>query len=335
MGISDTDLDRLVEAGVIDRPAADRIAAFEARRRPVESGRPGLQELASYLGAAVIGVGVTVLAATNWQHLGAGGRLASPGVPAIAALAVGYVLRTSPNPGLRRAASVAWFLAAALITATVAVAGNEAGWAGETVTLVAGLVAAPVAIALWWFSRVDLQVVGIGAALFLLSVAITARFGGDSDAAVLLFGSSLTGAGLLGLIATETGVLVPRLTARLLSGAALAVGSFYAGLPPAPSVGALLALTVTILLVVASIRFTTLLYTVFAVITAFAGLVTLILRHVHNPTLAALALIVVGIAMLIAIAVISKVRPWRGGGSASTGGRWSAGGPRRWLSGHA
>ncbi len=52
-------------------------------------------------------------------------------------------------------------------------------------------------------------------------------------------------------------------------------------------------------------------YIVFGVLTAFLGLVTAILRHIQSPTLAALALIAVGLVMLVTIAAITRYRPWR------------------------
>jgi hypothetical protein len=43
----------------------------------------------------------------------------------------------------------------------------------------------------------------------------------------------------------------------------------------------------------------------------FWGLATAILRHIENPTLAALALIGTGIALFAAIVLATQIKPWR------------------------
>jgi hypothetical protein len=111
------------------------------------------------------------------------------------------------------------------------------------------------------------------------------------------------------------GLLVPRASARLVAGAALAAGGFWAGMPPAPPAGELVALVVTALLVAAGIRVQSLAYVAFGVLAAFAGLLTLILRHVDNPTLAGMALIVVGLLLLLAIAGLRRRLSWAQWGS--------------------
>jgi hypothetical protein len=150
--------------------------------------------------------------------------------------------------------------------------------------------------------------VGIAGAAFLLASALSSYAG---DSAPTVVGLSLAGAGLLGLIATEFWVFRPLVSARLLTGAAMALGAFFAGMPPGPAVAELVAVAATALLIAASIRFGTLTYTVFGVLAAFVGLITAILRHIDNPTLAAVALIAVGLALLAVIGAINRYRPWR------------------------
>lgn len=311
MSVSTTDVRRWVDAGVVDAATADRILAFEAAsgRQPPDRAAPAITEFLVYLAAAIVGVGVTVLVATNWEDLGLLPRLLIPGGAAIVALIAGQALRRSPQPPLARAGTVVWLLATALATATVAIATHEAGWDEENTALAAGLSAVAVAVVLWALSQTHAQVIGLSAALFLLALSFTARWHGDSGAAV--FGTSLAVFAALALIATEARILVPRITAQLLGSAGLALGAFWAGLPPGPGLAALVALAASVALVAASLRFNTLIYMIFAVLIAFAGLVTVILRHIDNTTFAALALIGVGLALLVAIAVIARTRPWR------------------------
>jgi hypothetical protein len=96
----------------------------------------------------------------------------------------------------------------------------------------------------------------------------------------------------------------------LLAGAGLGAGAFCAGLRPSPPATELLSLAAVIVLVAAGIRFQSLVYVAFGVLTAFAGLLQLILRHVDSPTLAGLALIAIGLLLLLAIAVLRKTQPW-------------------------
>ncbi len=307
------DVRRWLDAGVVDAATADRILAFESGATGAdargEGSGPAITEFLVYLAAAIVGVGVTVLVATNWEHLGLLPRLLIPGLSTIVALVAGQAIRSSAEANLARAGSAAWLLASALATTTVAVAAHEAGWQAEDVALAAGVVAIAAALSLWAFSQTHAQVVGVAAGLLLLSLSFTAQASGDSGPTV--FGVSLAILAAAALIATEAGILAPRATAQLLGSAWLAFGAIYAGLPPSPALAALVALVASIGLLVASIRFKTLLYMICAVLIAFAGLVTAILRHIDDPTLAALALIAVGLALLATVAVIARTRPWR------------------------
>jgi hypothetical protein len=110
----------------------------------------------------------------------------------------------------------------------------EAGWSEENVALLAGVVALAVSMSLWVPLPTHPQLLGIGGAAFLLSTALTSR--ANEDWAVAVLGMCLMGFGIAALAVTEAGVLVPRVTARILSGAGMAAGAFWAGLEPAPAV---------------------------------------------------------------------------------------------------
>jgi hypothetical protein len=74
-------------------------------------------------------------------------------------------------------------------------------------------------------------------------------------------------------------------------------------------VAELLAVAVVAVLIAAGFRYQSLVYIAFGVLTAFAALLKLILRHVENSTLSGLALISVGLLLMIAIALLVRVRP--------------------------
>ncbi len=87
---------------------------------------------------------------------------------------------------------------------------------------------------------------------------------------------------------------------------------FFLGMPDAPVVAEVTSFAVAVLLIGAGIRYRMLISTVLGVFSAFLGLVVGILRHIDDPTLAAVALIAVGLGLLAAIVVKGRSRPWRG-----------------------
>jgi hypothetical protein len=311
MTARDEDLRRWVRAGLIDAATRDRILAFETERaadRQSRSDRPTVPELLVYIAVAITAAGVAVLASTNWEHLTSFTRIAIPGIAAAAILAGGYALQQTRNAALVRGASLSWLLAGALVCATVAIAAAESGWSEKDVALAAGVAALISSVTLWTFMRMHPQVAGMGAAAFLFSTAVSSR--ATEDWVIGLLGVLLASFGLAALISTELGVLVPRSSARLIAGAGLAFGAFWAGMPPTPPVGEVASLVVVIVLVVIGIRVQSLVYIAFGVLAAFAGVLTLILRHVDNPTLAGLALIVIGLLLLLAIASLRRRLSW-------------------------
>ncbi len=92
------ELPALVQAGVLAPDAAERLRAHYA----AEPGRSGAVPLFAVLGAGLIGLGVMLLLAANWEELGRGARTALCFLMLLAAqVAAGWAL-------LRRASSTAW-----------------------------------------------------------------------------------------------------------------------------------------------------------------------------------------------------------------------------------
>lgn len=310
---AEKDLSRWVQAGLIDSGTADRIRAYEAERRVARQSaaqRPTVLELLIYLAGAIAAAGFVVLVGTNWEHLSTPARIAIPGGSAALMFAAGHLLRRTRTDAMVRGASVSWLVASALAVGAVAIAANEAGWSENNVAITAGLFAAVVSVVAWSIMRMHPQIVGIGAAAFLLSTAISVR--ASEHWTTPLLGASLALFGFAALMLVERGVLVPRSSARLLAGAGLVAGAFFSGLPPAPLIAGLIALAVVVLLLAAGFRFASLLYIGCGVLAAFVALIELILRHVHNPTLAGLTLIALSLLLLLTTAVLREARPWRG-----------------------
>ena len=312
MGRYEEHLGRWQEAGLVDSATADRVRTFEGAR-PEINGRPTVIEAVVYLGLAVIGVGVTVLTGSEWENLDTWARVAVPAFAAAVALAAGPLLENQGSPALRRGAALAWFLAVLLITVTVAVICEQRDVRGERVAIAAGLVGAAAAVALWVLRPTDAALVAIAAPLMLLSVGFAAEDGGESSFST--FGLTLAGLGAVGVILAELGWLTPRVTARILTGLAVAFGAFYSGVGDANAWAQVLPFIAGGALVALSIRRGVFVYMAYGIGTTFLGLVTVIVRNVDDVTVAAMLLIVIGVALLGGVLLLAKFRPWVASGS--------------------
>ncbi len=294
-------------AGLLDEETAARIRVFEAARTPTHE-RPTLTEAAVYLGLAVIAVGVVILVGSNWDHLDGWARIASPLVPALLALGAALLMRRMIEPGVRRGSYVAALVAGALLTVSVATAGREAGATGETTLAVAGCAAIVVAVALWLVWPGHLLLVGLAGAAILFSAGV----GANAPAHGLTVGAiTLACLGTAGIALAELGTLRPRLTARVFAGAGLAGGAFLAGVEGGgPAWTEVLVFLAALILVVLSIRCGTLAYMAAAVVGVFFGLIESVVRHVHDPTIAALALMIIGGAVIATVLALIRLKPW-------------------------
>ncbi|HEX6030634.1 MAG TPA: DUF2157 domain-containing protein [Tepidiformaceae bacterium] len=307
-------LRRWQDAGLIDRDTARRIIIWEDQQAP-QSERPGVVEALVYLGLAVIGVGVAVLVGSNWEHLATAARIAIPAAAAVVALVAGWIMLDSVQPELRRGGQAAWLLAFALTVGTAGIACNEADMDGKNIILVVALVGLAASIPLWLWSKTHFQVIGVGAAGMLVSLAITSRF---EDAGPEAFGLPLAGVALAGLIVTELNILRPQLTARALATVGLVFGGFYSGID-GPIWAEAVSFVVAALLITLSIRLGLFGYMAAGVAAVFIGLVTAILRHIDEPTYAALALIATGVLLIAGIVVLERFRPWAQGRTHGSG----------------
>ncbi|MCC6381440.1 MAG: DUF2157 domain-containing protein [Dehalococcoidia bacterium] len=303
-------LRRWREAGLLSEEEVGRIRAFEAGREPEgRASRPGVIEALVYVGIAVVCVGVFVLVGANWEHLRSWARVAVVAVPGLLALAAGLVMLRSPLGQLQRGGTMAWLAGQGLLTGAIGVLASEAGWSAENGLLVAGPFCFALALALWVGSPSHPQLMGVAAGVVVVAFAFAVRT--DERDALLTWGLAVAAAAAGAIALAEARVLVPQATARVLGGLGLALGAYYAGLhEDGPDAAEILVFVAFAALVALSVARGVFAYMLFGVAAGFVGLITVVLRHVGDPTAAALALIVIGVALIGAVLVLTSTRPW-------------------------
>lgn len=307
-------LRRWQEAGFIDEATAARIRAFEGEptgpEDEFEVERPTFTEALLYLGIVVIAVGVIVLAVTNWGHLGSWGRIAVPGVPGIAALLGGRWMRRQPGGAVQRGASAAWMVTPGLLTGALAIALDESGrFAPETIAMLSGLFMAAVAGALWLAMKRTLQVLAVAGAGVHLSLAASAEMSRVTERwAPTAGGLTMLGIGAAGFAAVELGFIRPQIACRLIAALALVMGAFFVSVS-AP-VGALevAPFAAGAALVWAAVALAFFPYTVAGIAGVFLGTTVTILKHVPDPTVAALALMFAGVILIAIVVLLARMR---------------------------
>lgn len=300
----DEHLKRWVEAGLIDRATTDRITAFE-RANPVERSGPTLVEAVAYLGVLVAAVGAIILVGSNWEELPGWGRVAVVGGAGILALLAGEAFRRLGRPAMQRAGQAALLVGGALLTGAAAVLVSSSGGGEEDAALAAGLTALPLSLILWGRSPEHPQVVGVGLGIWVFGISWLARF--DEDAFELAW-FTIAALGVLCMAATEGGSFYPRVSARAVASVSIGAGAFFGStqggaVELAPFLAGLL-------LIAASLARRTFVYIIAGIAAVFAALVQVILRHVDDPTLAAIALMAIGVLLVGVVLSLARWRPW-------------------------
>ncbi|MBE0609165.1 MAG: DUF2157 domain-containing protein [Dehalococcoidia bacterium] len=308
-------LERWLEAGVIHDSDAERIRAFE-RQRPAgparPSGeRPGAIEALLYLGVVVVSVGVFALIEQRWPDLDSWARVMAIGVPTLLALALGAGLHTTEEPGLHRAAQLAWFVAVGLFAGMVGVILNEYEPAGITIEddpdglLTVTSATALLALILWVFSPAHPQVVALGAALFALGQAVG---NWPDEFSQVLAGMLIFGFGAAGLALTEAGMFGPRFSGRLIFGVLCAVGPYEAGFTENGMVFELMVFAVGGALIALGVMRASFTLLAVGVIASFVGLVTFIFEHFEDRLGAPVALMISGGALIAGALLLVRLR---------------------------
>jgi AcrR family transcriptional regulator len=296
------------EAGIVDEAIERRVREFEDARRARPTERPTVLEALIYLGLAIIAVGVVVLVGSNWQHLQPWARIAVAAVPGGLGVLAGIALRSSALPAMRRGADVTWLTATALLTVAFAVIGSEADWTPEHTVLACGVAATALALSLWVSSPSHPQIVGVGVAVLLFSIGLSVN---ASEHEMMIASITIAAFGVTGILLAETGLLQPQTSARLLSALAFATGAYGSGPEDIdPAWAEVLVFVAAAALIALSIQRGVFVYMVAGVVALFVGLITVILRHVDDPTMASLALVIIGAVVIAVVMLLVQLRPW-------------------------
>ncbi len=305
-------LARWQAAGLIDAETSHRIADFEAGRETaaarVAGERPGLLEAVAYLGVAIVTVGIFVLLASAWDGIAEPARPFIPATATVLAIIAGMLMRQSSEGGIRRGGTSAWAASVALAAIAAGLWADQAG-NENTIPLVAGIVGLSLAVILWiaWHSAMQVVALAIGGSILTVGVAqVTDTWTSLAPSAV--GGFFLLGLGVIAIFEAETGVLVPRLPGRSIGALEAAIGAYMTGIQI--GILELVPLATGAGLIWLSIRTGYFGYTFAGVAVIFLGLFTSVVKHVGDPTLAALLLIVIGLGLLASVVLISRRKPW-------------------------
>ena len=308
-------LGRWQHAGLLDAANVASILGWESKQaREPASERPSLIEALTYLGLAIVLLGITVLVGSNWDQVQLPLRVAIPAVPGVLAVVAGALLLRADRADLRRGGRMAWLLAVALAGAVAGVLGDEVGFAGEDIPLAIGLAALAAAVALATLERGGPQVVSLLGGMTMVAIGLGAEVARvDERYAMLAVGLTLAAGSALAVAAAETGVLRPTAIARGLGGFGLGLGGFLASTDghSLDTWSEFIVFPVAVLLIVLSLRREVFIYLAVGIAAAFLGIFTLVLRHVDDPTAMGLALIAIGMVLVASVIAIARLRPWQ------------------------
>jgi hypothetical protein len=209
------DLQRWVEAGLIDSGDAEAIEEFERQRgQPTRIGRG--MEATAYLGSSLVLVALGILALEFWDRIEPWGQFALSGIITVVLFVVGILLGRSDEPAVGRARAFAWFLTVGGVALTANVVLRELlELDGQDAFIFVSTASLLAAFTLWWLRSSVLQMVALGVTAWMSVIALVARFESLPDWA---FGLSFAGLGTVWLLLTWGGVFAPTRTSYVIGG---------------------------------------------------------------------------------------------------------------------
>ncbi|MCC6387730.1 MAG: DUF2157 domain-containing protein [Dehalococcoidia bacterium] len=300
-------------AGFIDEATAARLLAHEggtpAEPATAASERPGALEALLYLGLAAAAAGIIVLVAMQWSELRPWSRMAVAGIPCVLALMAGGAMLRSDEGGIRRAGTVAWFVAAALTAVTLAIGAEEYGPGFEDAEawVLLGVAGGTVAMAavLWLLSPTHPQVLAMGGSLLFMGTAVG---NWPDEYSTGLFGFTVMLFGAAGVALAEAGWLAPRISARFVFAMLAVLGPFIFGMASDAAPVQLVIVAVGAVLAGLSVWRAVFVYMGVGVGAIFVGLVAFFFRQFAPELGAPVALILTGALLIAVVLVLAQAR---------------------------
>ena len=299
---------RWVEAGVIGPEQGQAILALEGEGRPSGGRRRAVvAEVLGYLGGVLAVVAGFVLGAESWGQLGQWGRAAVLAAVTGVLLAAGWWLRGSEGRVLPRLASVLWLFAVAGLAGLLAVlqGGRSDAMADPSLGVAVG--ALVLAAGLYLLERRALQQVALFVSLVATMVAGGQRLGW-SWGTVEGYGFLVLGVAWLEL--GRRGLTGPRRTSEVLGALALLSGPMIldAEVVGPEDWGPWLGLGLSVALIVAgsALARNVLLGIGAAGMVLFLGMVA---GEYWRDLGAPLAILLVGLGLVAAAALVARLRP--------------------------
>lgn len=292
-----------VDEGIITAEQADRILASSGTAAPRSAGappvlRPVFVEALGYLGGVVVAVGCGVLAGLYWSALARAGQVTLLAVVVALLVVAGFAVPPRLGGVFVRLRSVLWAAATVAWTAALGLYAwhllpSRAAEEHAGVLITGG--AALLAVTLWSVHRVVLQQAAMMALLAALAATTIADLGSSTDwpgVGVWVIGVAWLGLGWKAL-------LRPPRVARALGAATAIVGSMITA---GSDVGVVFMLVTTVAVVVLAVLLRDLALLVVGALGLLQGIPTAVGRWFPNSLVAALALLVAGVA-LVGVAV--------------------------------
>ncbi|MBZ5741220.1 DUF2157 domain-containing protein [Nocardioides mangrovi] len=310
-------LERWVEAGVITPVQADEMRVVAQSPAPPSRRTPLVEEALAYVGGAVALAGCGLLAAYYWSDLASGARLGVVLGAAVALLLGGAAVPDRLGSAGRRLRGVLWLASTAAWAGAVAVLLGDvlssADLRNETVVVLVAAATLAYAAALWAALRYGLQQAATMASAALLAAAVVDRLDLPGEP-----GMGVWAVGLLWAALGLARVLSPPETPVLLGAGTAVLGAMMSSTTDA---GLVLVLVTVVGVVVAAVVRRDLALLALGGLAALVNVPAAMARWFSDSTAAAIALVVVGAALV----ALSVVMARRGAGARSPGPERSRG----------
>ncbi|HVV37910.1 MAG TPA: DUF2157 domain-containing protein [Acidimicrobiales bacterium] len=300
------ELARWTARGAISREQADAIRNIEQEVAAVPRGRiPLVAQAIGFLGGALAVIAGIVATSRFWDDMPTAARLGLVGAVAVLLVVVGRVVRRDEEPALANLGSFLWLLAMGCVAFWVGIfATDVVNLEGADVATAIGVVSLVVAGALWRWRAAPLQHVATFAAL-ALSVASVA--GHVEHVGALFVGIALWAVGVSWIVLAWMGVVSPAPVAYVV-GALVAIGAGGA-VGADGRWGDILAVATVVAFLAASVPTRSMVLLWVGVLGIFQAVPTAITRHFGDSLGAPLILFLVGLSLIGAAVVASRLAP--------------------------